>query len=101
MCYIPYGSPARLSAAAVGNSVLVVNELECKAECSRARENTHFKCATISYWSGHCELSDIELRDLRPGHDFTQHDTYWLFSWDFTNPRCFTPTFKPPTGKTI
>lgn len=121
MCYIPYGSPARLSAAAVGNSVLVVNELECKAECSRARENTHFKCATISYWfvhyvckimffrkffsycffrrSGHCELSDIELRDLRPGHDFTQHDTYWLFSWDFTNPRCFTPTFKPPAGK--
>ncbi|XP_065206195.1 uncharacterized protein LOC135835727 isoform X2 [Planococcus citri] len=98
LCYIPYGSPARLSAASVGNSVLVVNELECKAECSRSRDQTHFKCATISYWSGHCELSDIELRDLRPGQDFTQHDSYWLFSWDFTNPRCFVPTYKPPSG---
>lgn len=50
VCYISYGAPARLKAAAVANSVLVVNEQECKAECSRARETSKFRCATISYW---------------------------------------------------
>lgn len=120
VCYVAYGSPARLKAAAVATSAVVVNEHECKAECSRARESSKFRCATISYWSvastavfpkfsefiilccffrsGHCELSDIELRDLKPEYDFTRDDSYWLFSWDFTNPKCYTPFVTPPTG---
>lgn len=59
-----------------------------------------FYCGNIVFRSGHCELSDIELRDLKPGLDFVQQDSYWLFSWDFTNPKCYTsPTFMPPAGK--
>ncbi|KAG8265666.1 hypothetical protein J6590_089963, partial [Homalodisca vitripennis] len=46
-----------------------------------------------------CELSAIELRDLRPGHDFSQdRGDFWLFSWDFADARCYVPPAgTPPT----
>lgn len=39
-----------------------------------------------------CELSDIEQRDLRPGVDFNHEHGFWLFSWDFTDAKCYTPS---------
>ncbi|XP_026686892.1 LOW QUALITY PROTEIN: uncharacterized protein LOC113471719 [Diaphorina citri] len=97
ICYLGYGASARLTAKSVRSSLLVPTELECKAECTRARETTHFRCATLSYRSGKCELSDIELRDLRPEVDYTHDDNYWLFSWDFTDARCYVP----PAGNPV
>nr|XP_018917639.1 PREDICTED: uncharacterized protein LOC109044389 [Bemisia tabaci] len=95
ICYISYGTPARLLPAAVKTSLIVPSELDCKAECSRVREKSQFRCASLSYRSGNCELSDIELRDLRPDVDFAKDEHYWLHSWDFTDARCYVP----PAGK--
>lgn len=50
VCYIAYGTSAKLKANSIIDTVLVVDELECKAECSRARETGKFRCATFSYW---------------------------------------------------
>lgn len=48
-----------------------------------------------------CELSAIELRDLRPGYDFVHDREFRLFSWDFADARCYVPpsgTPPPPSG---
>ncbi|KAL1455335.1 hypothetical protein WDU94_009438 [Cyamophila willieti] len=96
ICYLGYGAPARLTTKSIRSSLLVPTELECKAECTRARETSHFRCATLSYRAGKCELSDIELRDLRPDVDYTHEDNYWFFSWDFTDSRCYVPPAGTP-----
>ncbi|RZF41855.1 hypothetical protein LSTR_LSTR005317 [Laodelphax striatellus] len=91
MCYLGYATPARLMPSAIRSSLMVPNELECKAQCSRARDTSRFRCASLSYRGNNCELSDIEHRDLRPGMDFAPDESYWLYAWDFTDARCYIP----------
>uniref|UniRef100_A0A1B6CQM5 Apple domain-containing protein n=1 Tax=Clastoptera arizonana TaxID=38151 RepID=A0A1B6CQM5_9HEMI len=97
-CYIVYTSPARLVPSSIRNSLIVFNEADCKAACTKARETSLFRCASLSFKGDICELSAIELRDLQPGLDFVHETDSWLFSWDFTDARCYTPPsgFIPP-----
>ncbi|XP_073986186.1 uncharacterized protein isoform X2 [Rhodnius prolixus] len=95
-CYIRYSTPARLLPPAIKTSLWVPTELECKESCTRAREKTRFRCATISYRDGQCELSDIEQRDLRPGYDYLQDKSFWMYTWDFGSAGCYRP---PPPGQ--
>lgn len=45
---------------------------------------------------GQCELSDIEQRDLRPGYDYLQDKSFWMYTWDFGSAGCYRP---PPPGQ--
>lgn len=49
VCYLGYGSPAKLLSSAIKKVISVPSELECKNECTRFRENTPFKCLAFSY----------------------------------------------------
>lgn len=49
VCYLGYGSPAKLLSVAIKKVVSAASELECKKECIRFRENTPFKCFSFSY----------------------------------------------------
>lgn len=49
VCYLGYGSPAKLLPAAIKKVITVPSELECKKECIRLRETTAFKCYAFSY----------------------------------------------------
>lgn len=72
----------------------VSSELDCKAECTRAREHTDFPCMSFSYRNTspkgepNCELSDIEQRDLIPDLDYRRDSEAWLFAWDNYSPQC-------------
>lgn len=47
---------------------------------------------------GYCELSDVELRDLKPYQAFNADDRFLLFTWDFDERQCFSsPAAKFPT----
>lgn len=49
VCYLGYGSPAKLLSSAIKKVVSVPTELDCKNECIRFRENTPFKCYSFSF----------------------------------------------------
>lgn len=49
VCYVGFGSPARLLPQAAKKTLYVSTELECKAECSKSREGTLFQCMSFSY----------------------------------------------------
>lgn len=49
VCYINFGSPARLMPSAIKKSMTVDSENQCKMECNKARENQFFRCSTLSY----------------------------------------------------
>lgn len=49
VCYLGYGSPAKLLSSAIKKVISVPTELECKKECIRFRENTPFKCYSFSF----------------------------------------------------
>lgn len=49
VCYLGYGSHAKLLSSAIKKVISVPSELECKNECTRFRENTPFKCLAFSY----------------------------------------------------
>lgn len=49
VCYLGYGSPAKLLTAAIKKVITVPSELECKRECTRFRDTTPFKCYSFSY----------------------------------------------------
>ncbi|KAL1513834.1 hypothetical protein ABEB36_003184 [Hypothenemus hampei] len=101
LCYVGFGSASRLLPQATVKSVYVPSELDCKGECSKARENSYFRCMTFSFVSStnnldhNCLLSDILQRDLLPNVDYVHDDTSWLFSWDNYNPQCVDLAFKP------
>ncbi|XP_033609606.1 uncharacterized protein LOC111870214 isoform X2 [Cryptotermes secundus] len=103
-CYVVYGGPARLLPIVVRSSLDVPTELDCKAECTRARESFNFFCTALSFRSRNvyhpnprydenvpehnCLLSDIEQRDLRPGLDYIHDSNNWMFAWNFLDQRC-------------
>lgn len=49
VCYLGYGSPAKLLSSAIKKVVSVPTELDCKNECVRFRETTPFKCYSFSF----------------------------------------------------
>lgn len=49
VCYLGYGSPAKLLSTAIKKVVSVPSELDCKKECIRFRENTPFRCHSFSF----------------------------------------------------
>ncbi|KAL3288837.1 hypothetical protein HHI36_003284 [Cryptolaemus montrouzieri] len=100
LCYIGFGSPARLLPQATKKAVKVKSELDCKTECSKLREGSLFQCMSFSYRShphggANCFLSDIHQRDLLPFIDYVQDADSWLFAWDNYNPKCIELKFKP------
>ncbi|XP_076267093.1 uncharacterized protein LOC143200541 [Rhynchophorus ferrugineus] len=101
ICYIGFGSAARLLPQATIKSVRVPTELDCKIECSKAREGTLFRCMSFSFRTGgskighNCFLSDIMQRDLLPNVDYVQDPDSWLFTWDHYNPECVELAYKP------
>ncbi|XP_044744139.1 uncharacterized protein LOC123306292 [Coccinella septempunctata] len=100
LCYIGFGSPARLLPQATKKALKVRTELDCKAECSKLREGTLFQCMSFSYrssshGSSNCFLSDIYQRDLLPHIDYVRDPDSWLFAWDNYNPQCIDLANKP------
>jgi len=49
VCYLGYGSPARLLPPAIKKVISVPSEMACKKECIRFRETTPFKCFAFSF----------------------------------------------------
>ncbi|CAH1113971.1 unnamed protein product [Psylliodes chrysocephalus] len=94
LCYIGFGSPARLLPHAIKKSVRVFSELECREECSKSRLETLFQCMSFSFrantpgTSPNCDLSDIYQRDLLPKLDYVYDPHSLLFAWDNYNPDC-------------
>ncbi|KAG5894827.1 hypothetical protein JTB14_033671 [Gonioctena quinquepunctata] len=94
LCYIGFGSPARLLPQATRKILYVPTELDCKEECSKARQTTLFQCMSFSFRTGgdkklpNCYLSDIYQRDLLLNMDYVFDADSWLFAWDNYNPKC-------------
>ncbi|XP_044265917.1 uncharacterized protein LOC123012157 [Tribolium madens] len=101
LCYIGYGSPAKLLPQACRKEIQVATEEECKAECSKYRDKTLFHCMSLSFstrsskWEPNCRLSDILQRDLLPNVDYIPDPDFWLFAWDNYNPECTAIAHKP------
>ncbi|XP_060655829.1 uncharacterized protein LOC132791066 isoform X1 [Drosophila nasuta] len=86
LCYLGYGSPARLLPPAIKKAISVPSEMACKKECIRFRETTQFKCYAFSYGpNGACEMSDLDQTELKLDvhyeHTKDRKD-YWLFAWN-------------------
>ncbi|KAI9582521.1 hypothetical protein GQX74_009908 [Glossina fuscipes] len=88
VCYLGYGSPAKLLTAAIKKVITVPSELECKRECTRFRDTTPFKCYSFSYGSRkntlNCEMSDLDQTELKLNLHYasTGDRDFWLFAWN-------------------
>lgn len=49
VCYVGFGSGSKLLEEATVKYLEVPTELDCKMECSKARESTIFSCMTLSF----------------------------------------------------
>ncbi|KAK9876143.1 hypothetical protein WA026_011260 [Henosepilachna vigintioctopunctata] len=103
LCYIGFGSPARLLPEATKKALKVNDQLECKAECSKLREESILHCMSFSYrlhsYGGfNCFLSDIHQRDLLPHIDYIPDSHSRLYAWDNYNPQCTRLSNKRPHG---
>ncbi|KAK5647334.1 hypothetical protein RI129_002226 [Pyrocoelia pectoralis] len=94
LCYVGYGTQAKLLPQATKKSIWTATEAECKAECTRTREKGDFQCMSFSYrglvpkGSPNCDISDILQRDLLSNVDYVPDPDSWLFAWDLHNPQC-------------
>nr|CAH7744175.1 unnamed protein product [Callosobruchus chinensis] len=94
LCYVGFGTPARLLPQAVRKAVYVPSELECKQECSKFRHGTLLQCMSFSFRPGgskftpNCHLSDILQRDLLQDIDYVYDPVWKLFAWDNFSPDC-------------
>lgn len=106
MCYLGYGSAAKLLASAIKKVVSVATELDCKNECIRYRDTTPFKCLSFSFGYAHlshnsgveinfshyrsqastfnCDMSDLDQSELKLDVHYTHtpNRDYWLFAWN-------------------
>uniref|UniRef100_A0A336MGD3 CSON001081 protein n=1 Tax=Culicoides sonorensis TaxID=179676 RepID=A0A336MGD3_CULSO len=88
LCYLGYGSPAKLLSSSIKKVISVPTELDCKNECARFRETTSFKCLSFSYGmkatTFNCELSDLDQSELKLGINYAHVNDrdYWLFAWN-------------------
>ncbi|XP_070506825.1 uncharacterized protein [Chironomus tepperi] len=88
LCYLGYGSAAKLLSSAIKKIITVSTELECKNECIRYRETSPFKCLSFSFGSQvstfNCEMSDLDQSQLKLDVHYTHtpNRDFWLFAWD-------------------
>ncbi|CRL04014.1 CLUMA_CG017132, isoform A [Clunio marinus] len=88
LCYLGYGSAAKLVSSAIKKVISVPSEIECKNECIKYRETSPFKCLSFSFGSQassfNCEMSDLDQSELKLDVHYTHtpNRDYWLFAWN-------------------
>ncbi|XP_066594795.1 uncharacterized protein [Prorops nasuta] len=98
-CYSGYHRPCKLTPYAVLLSMRAESEADCRQKCSRMRERDSVPCMSFSYKiSGtgrddNCMLSDVPIRDLRPGLDYTYDDNHVLYAYKELDPNCVIPGY--------
>ncbi|KAK0097427.1 hypothetical protein PV326_001890 [Microctonus aethiopoides] len=93
-CYADYNRPCKLTPYAIIYAARVTSEADCRRKCSGLRQKSMAPCMSFNYrvvddnLGDNCYLSDISMRDLRPGLDFTHDQDYVLYVWRETEPKC-------------
>ncbi|KAK2580441.1 hypothetical protein KPH14_006185 [Odynerus spinipes] len=94
VCYSGYHKPCRLTPYSVMLSVRVDSENQCRERCSKMRQRDPTPCMSFSYKikadrrEQNCLLSDVSIRDLRPGLDYSYDDDHVLYAWKDLEPQC-------------
>ncbi|KAL0105411.1 hypothetical protein PUN28_016806 [Cardiocondyla obscurior] len=94
ICYSENNKPCKLTPYAVLVATFVNSEQDCRQKCSKMRENDSNPCMSYSYkltthgTEENCLLSDVPIRDLRPGLDYTYDDNHVLYAWKDLDPYC-------------
>ncbi|XP_014482326.1 PREDICTED: LOW QUALITY PROTEIN: uncharacterized protein LOC106748385 [Dinoponera quadriceps] len=94
ICYSGYDKPCKLTPYAVLLATYVNSEQNCRQKCSRMRESDSIPCMSYSYkitthgTEENCLLSDVPIRDLRPGLDYVHDDDHVLYAWKDLDPQC-------------
>ncbi|RLU17343.1 hypothetical protein DMN91_009576 [Ooceraea biroi] len=94
LCYSGYNKPCKLTPYAVLLATCVNSEQDCRQKCSKMRETDTVPCMSYSYkltshgTEENCLLSDVPVRDLRPGLDYVYDDNHVLYSWKDLDPHC-------------
>ncbi|KAI4481593.1 hypothetical protein M0802_013913 [Mischocyttarus mexicanus] len=94
VCYSGYQKPCRLTPYSVILAVNVDSESECRDKCSKIRLKDPTPCMSFSYkiraerGDQNCLLSDVSIRDLRPGLDYAYDDNHVLYAWRDLEPQC-------------
>ncbi|KAI4476423.1 hypothetical protein M0804_013633 [Polistes exclamans] len=94
VCYSGYNKPCRLTPYSVMLAVNVDSESECRDKCSKMRQKDPTPCMSFSYkiradrGDQNCLLSDVSIRDLRPGLDYAYDDNHVLYAWKDLEPQC-------------
>ncbi|KAL6261553.1 hypothetical protein P5V15_006640 [Pogonomyrmex californicus] len=94
VCYFGYNKPCKLTPYAVLLATYVNSEQDCRQKCSRMRETDSIPCMSYSYkltthgTEENCLLSDVPIRDLRPGLDYIYDDDHVLYAWKDLDPHC-------------
>ncbi|XP_015187389.1 PREDICTED: uncharacterized protein LOC107072177 isoform X2 [Polistes dominula] len=94
VCYSGYQKPCRLTPYSIMLAVNVDSESECREKCSRIRQKEPTPCMSFSYkiradrGDQNCLLSDVSIRDLRPGLDYAYDDNHVLYAWKDLEPQC-------------
>ncbi|XP_047344539.1 uncharacterized protein LOC124947018 [Vespa velutina] len=94
VCYSSYHKPCRLTPYSVMLAINVDSESECREKCSKMRQKDPIPCMSFSYKiradrdDQNCLLSDVSIRDLRPGLDYAYDDDHVLYAWKDLEPQC-------------
>ncbi|XP_029156985.1 uncharacterized protein LOC114929562 isoform X2 [Nylanderia fulva] len=94
VCYSGYNKPCKLTPYAILLATYVNSEQDCRQKCSRMRETDSIPCMSYSYkltthgTEENCLLSDVPIRDLRPGLDYIYDKNHVLFTWKDLDPYC-------------
>ncbi|KMQ94118.1 ras-related protein [Lasius niger] len=94
VCYSGYNKPCKLTPYAVLLATYVNSEQDCREKCSRMRETDSIPCMSYSYkltthgTEENCLLSDVPIRDLRPGLDYIYDKNHVLYAWKDLDPYC-------------
>ncbi|XP_012528153.1 uncharacterized protein LOC105832072 [Monomorium pharaonis] len=94
VCYSGYTKPCKLTPYAVLFATYVNSEQDCRQKCSRMRETDSVPCMSYSYkltthgTRENCLLSDVPIRDLRPGLDYIYDNDHVLYAWKDLDPYC-------------
>ncbi|XP_020294617.1 uncharacterized protein LOC109860143 isoform X1 [Pseudomyrmex gracilis] len=94
VCYSGYNKPCKLTPYAVLLATYVNSEQDCRQKCSRMRQTDSIPCMSYSYKltthgkEENCLLSDVPIRDLRPGLDYIYDNNHVLFAWKDLDPYC-------------